>query len=478
MNSEPSIPETTTLAAPDVEVLLVKARAVFTDKEQERGTPEAPTQAGFLALARAGKEVWNAWRKAYPIPRADFNGLDFRGDIGINFSGFSFGNGAMFNDAQFGNGANFDGAQFDDGARFHATKFGNGARFHATKFGNGARFSDAQFGNDAMFNGAQFDNRARFCSAQFGNSAMFNGAQFGNGANFDGAQFGNGASFAAWDELITQNFWRERGGEEFFVQQRGSYAGAHGLRSDAFHGISFRGAQFKGDVSFQGRTFLSKTDFGQTLDKMTVKTPDGERVIPKGQPTRFKGIPNFHGCTLYQNTSFDHAEFLAPPSAETARAYRTLKLAFAQQHAIREEQRFFKLEMQAETGIVTGHRKRLYQLYEIVSDYGFSHTRPFKYWLYCLVGFALIYGLLTGTYGWNGNISWERTMQWAHYALLNAVPLPGFDKTLEVLRGDLFPRGATIQLLLTVLEILHKTFSLLAFFLIGLALRNLFKMKG
>ncbi|MEQ1814802.1 MAG: hypothetical protein ABL860_10205 [Candidatus Nitrotoga sp.] len=165
-------------------------------------------------------------------------------------------------------------------------------------------------------------------------------------------------------------------------------------------------------------------------------------------------------------------------SAGAARAYRTLKLAFAQQHAIREEQKFFRLEMQAETGIATGNKKRLYQLYEKISDYGFSLMRPLKYWLYCLAGFTLIYGLLTGTYGWNGNISWERTMQWMHYALLNAVPLPGFDKTLDVLRSELFSKAAIIQFLVTMLEILHKTVSLVAFFLIGLALRNLFKMKG
>ena len=77
MNSEPSKSETSTLSAPDVAALLVKARAVFAENEQEHGTPEAPTQAGFLALARAGKEVWSAWRKAYPEPIPDFIGVDF-----------------------------------------------------------------------------------------------------------------------------------------------------------------------------------------------------------------------------------------------------------------------------------------------------------------------------------------------------------------------------------------------------------------
>lgn len=50
--------------------------------------------------------------------------------------------------------------------------------------------------------------------------------------------------------------------------------------------------------------------------------------------------------------------------------------------------------------------------------------------------------------------------------------------TPEVLRSGLFSKEATIQFFVTVLEILHKTVSLVAFFLVGLALRNLFKMKG
>jgi len=476
MKQEPTPLETTTPAVPlDTEALLVKVQAVFAENEQERGTPAVPTKVGFLALARAGKEVWNTWRKTYPEPLPDFSEIDFTGDAAIDFSGFSFTGGELGQAIIYC--VNFSGCTFGREARFNSAQFGDWARFDSAQFGKLANFKDTQFGEWAWFGGAQFGERADFDGAQFDERADFDGAQFGYGARFNGAQFGDWASFHAWDVSRIQNFWKEMMSEEF-AQQRASYAEARGLRSDAFNRISFCGVQFKGDVSFQGRTFLSETDFGPTLSKIFMNTPNGEKVIPEDQPTRFKDIPNFHGCTLHQNTSFDDAEFSAPPSAESARAYRTLKLAFAQQHAIREEQRFFKLEMQAETGIATGNKKRLYQLYEKISDYGFSHTRPFKYWLYCLAGFALIYGLLTGTYGWNGNISWERTLQWVHYALLNAVPLPGFDKTLEFLRIELFPIHPWTQLLVTVLEILHKTVSLVAFFLIGLALRNLFKMKG
>jgi len=57
--------------------------------------------------------------------------------------------------------------------------------------------------------------------------------------------------------------------------------------------------------------------------------------------------------------------------------------------------------------------------------------------------------------------------------------LPGLDKWSDSLRQCLFPTasGAWQGIMLAGILMLHKAFSLLAFFLMGLALRNLFKMK-
>ena len=309
MKQEPTPLEPPTPAAPDVEALLDKVRALFADKEQERGTPEAPTKAGFLALARSGKEVWNTWRKAYPEPMPDFSGVDFTELTAIDFSGFSFtggvikqgiiscvnftgckfGDEANFYGAQFGLGAGFKDAWFGDGACFKGTQFDGFARFEGARFGNRARFEGARFGELAKFDGAQFGEGAGFEGVQFGNWAGFDGVQFGVGAGFKGAQFGKGARFTAWDTLRTQKFWEVHKASD---QQRVEYAKANGLRSDAFHSISFRGTQFHGYVDFQGRIFLSKTDFSLAS---------------------FKNIPYFHGCALHQDTSFDDAEFLLHP---------------------------------------------------------------------------------------------------------------------------------------------------------------------
>src|SRR5688572_7290900 len=64
--------------------------ALFAGHEQERGTCDAPTKAGFLALARAGSKVWNAWRAAWPISHADFSDTDFT-EAPVDFAQFVFG---------------------------------------------------------------------------------------------------------------------------------------------------------------------------------------------------------------------------------------------------------------------------------------------------------------------------------------------------------------------------------------------------
>jgi hypothetical protein len=66
---------------------------------------------------------------------------------------------------------------------------------------------------------------------------------------------------------------------------------------------------------------------------------------------------------------------------------------------------------------------------------------------------------------------------WIEFSLTQALPLPGLDKLSENLRGKLFPADGLISIGVTFFVILHKVITLLALFLMGLALRNLFKLK-
>jgi uncharacterized membrane protein len=63
------------------------------------------------------------------------------------------------------------------------------------------------------------------------------------------------------------------------------------------------------------------------------------------------------------------------------------------------------------------------------------------------------------------------------FTLLQALPLPGLDKWSDSLRSVLFPAEGWKSAIFIVSLMLHKAISMLALFLSGLALRNLFKMK-
>lgn len=481
--------------------------AVFADPE--KGTPNKITQAGCLALARLGREAWNTWRSKYPSQgdafyvsnAVDFSGVDFRKEH-MHFDSFIFGHGANFKNTQFGQ-ANFVGAQFGERANFIGAKLGYCPSFYDARFGYGANFSGAQsiegaiftsvkFGDHICFDGAQFGDSTNFNQARFGNGASFVGTQFGNSTNFEFTEFGESVTFisCSWASLTSQ--YRGCSDELEAIK---AWAGERGLSPETFKSISFAGANFTDRVDFSGRTFEGHTSFG---------------CINAYWPTKFGKAPLFHNCKLHQDTTFDGAEFPEPSSDPlendiAVRAYRTLKLAFSQHQAIREEQRFFRLEMAEEAAKLVSTRQQtsrkkqssflgllketikiishyirvcLFFSYKWFSNYGFSFGRPML-----LLFFALL--VFLGVYTWLADLTpcllthadCQIRYDLIQFTLLQTLPLPGLDKWSDCLRSELFSEGGWKSVAFTAALMFHKAISLLAVFLVGLALRNLFKMK-
>lgn len=472
------------------------------------GTPDEPTRAGFLALARLGKTVWNAWRNAYPCeinisvlgeisssgPLVDLTGYDFSENI--NFAGFQFGDGANFEGVCFSKWAVFEGAQFGVRANFNFTRFEDYTVFLGAQFDEDAKFTGAKFKGQTTFEGGQFDCHACFRGAQFLCSVIdFKGVQFGDFASFSCAIF---ESYAEFDGDSWAGLGYSVYGEN--LDDRRVWAESRNLDPKKFGRISFGGAQFLGGAGFSNRCFTRAANFGLTNEYSTTlhflrdshgKIVPGKIIeevkITKDQPTFFKYPPEFHNSILHQDTTFNGAIFpkKAHGNEMCARAYRTLKLAFAQQHAVREEQRFFKLEMAEEAELDAGAKQWLYHIYKEVSDYGFSLIRPLVWGLVLTGLFAVIYGLLMWgsdqsaglAFLTNAQYNHHLTIQWLQFTLLNLFPLPGFNDTLQELRDNLFGDSGWWPLLAIIVEVLHKICILLAIFLIGLALRNLFKLK-
>ncbi len=477
-----------------IEIQGIAAQQILREffRNREHGKPDRISKAGCLALYQKSIEVgaggtfhvlWNAWREAFPLRndkvrwlnKVDFSEVDFDAIHHDNFSMFMFGDHADFRDAKFaersrfkqthfgiesdfshavwGRHSNFDDARWGDGSTFKAAQWGADCSFEGAVWGDDVRFRGAcweknarfirtRFGVNSYFRGARWSRNPSFFGARFGEHADLRGTQFSYGTDFRNTSWGDGVNFQArtWDQLrqdfTTDDLWKKSKQE----------AEDWGSSPDAFLDIDFSGAVFEGSADFSNRHFKTKTRFVGTT---------------------FHKAPLFHGCELHQDTSFDGATFPKPTGDKDAsRAYETLKLAFSKQQAVRAEQDFFRLEMDEETRREKRLKWLAFWLYNLFSDYGFSIGRPLLLLLASTFWFAWIKGDLS-----NPSVCWitdSNCTLLIKESLALGLSLPGLDAGSKVS----YQAQSWFGFLL-----LHKVISLAALFLMGLALRNLFKFK-
>ncbi len=470
--------------------------------------PENITRDECLALARCGADAWNKWRDEFPLIQlgvdefrniADFSGVDFRSNV-IDFFDLRLGDHAKFHGAifdhqsnfvehVFGSFVDFSKAHFKYRGSFGRAAFGHSVNFSGAIFGDGgADFEGASFGTWANFCSAVFLGRANFQGTRFGKFAFFLGTVFDDAADFSAAQFGSHAGFMgrSWD-VLNRQFKK-------FAPVAYQSSDLKELRPDAFNYCCFDGCEFEGVVNFSNREFLEAASFSSLKSDLQIRrraTFDSggpsrvetsahieEQVFPAGKAVWFGAPPIFHGCKLHQDFALAEAIFPTPTGQEQSiHAYRTLKLAFSQQQATREEQRFFRLEMAEEAKAAENSRdpaQWLYIAYRELADFGFSVRRPALLLVVMLMLMLPLYARQAGLQAcWTSSADCNMTGPLIQFASAHA--LPGFEKLAEPASKTLFGDQLGVWTVLTLL--LHKAVSLLALFLIGLALRNLFKMK-
>lgn len=486
--------------------------------------PTRITPAECLALARCGVDAWNSWRQNFPSEPffeaniASFSGVDFTNED-IDFSGFRFdgvdfsnavlGRRQKFRNCSFGR-ANFSNAKFShfgffEGSIFNACDFDGVeflkfVNFNAVLLGGTANFRRCKFHEEAFFGGVCATGDTHFNYSIFLKEAYFSGATFLDWANFVCCEFHKDAIFDGRSiQALKQTFrkppfshsWEE-------IEKR---LQINGGAPDQFSELSFDGSEFLGRVSFRNRNFTGRTSFdiGRKFREARVRLINGKEQVEEiydSQPVRFGKPPEFFDSKLCQQVSFDHARFPAPLGGpEAARCYRVLKQSFAAHQSTREEQRFFRLEMAEEAGmawslwglLATWWNERsqqqktelpparlFFKLYAELSNFGFSVARPATMFFSALLVAAVLYAWQAGLM-WCGGKAVACTMTPSLIQFTLGQALPGFEKFAEPATKALFGDQLGVWTVLTLF--LHKAVSVLALFLIGLALRNLFKMK-
>jgi hypothetical protein len=442
--------------------------------------PSNITPEECLALARCGATAWNQWRKEHPgdpmdgINTASFSRYDFVLDK-IEFQEFYFGL-ADFSNARFPSEQDFRRCTFDEGTRFVAavfdglvkfdgsqfntvdfsrTEFHGLVSFQACNFQDLSKFENCCFNDDAIFLGALFHRDVRFDRTQFVKIAGFQGALFGSKISFRSCLFEGAAEFEALNWSHLRSVFNESGAD---LNKALELAEMSSLSPNAFaDSINFSASVFKSEASFKGRTF-------------------GWRSIFDG--AQFDDPPQFFDCKINQQLTFDQVGFPEPTGKpDSARAYRALKLAYSQQQATREEQHFFRLEMAEEAKAAECSHEPvqwLYIVYREFAEFGFSLWRPALLLFITLVLMLPLYAWQAGLQVcWPGSAACNMAGPLIQFASAHA--LPGFEKLAEPASKVLFGDQLGVWTVLTVL--LHKAVSVSALFLMGLALRNLFKMK-
>ncbi|TMO54247.1 DUF4097 domain-containing protein [Pseudoalteromonas phenolica] len=222
-----------------------------------------------------GRETWNKWVEENPVADVIFIGVDFRTYETVSFNGYIFPEGLVdFSNANFGNGTtSFQRADFGKGqVSFTHASFDKGyVSFYCAKFGEGeVDFLGVSFGNgDVIFTGANFGNgNVHFQFARFGKGKVkFSGIELKSGYfNISEVKFGDG-------DLIFSHSSFASSGVSFARSEFGN--GKVDFEKVLFGSgnVSFAGAIFKNnDLNFSGINVGGNFEFNDISGSSNIKS--------------------------------------------------------------------------------------------------------------------------------------------------------------------------------------------------------------
>jgi len=408
--------------------------------------------------AASGAAKWNAWAEI----RSESSSVDLSNDtLEIrDFSSFVFPGSVIFDGTRFAVDVSFRGACFKGPVFFRGAVFEN-ADFRSARFENEVHFSNVRSFLNADFSLAYFASESHWHQVQFTESANFRNATFQEFANFEGTRFLGASIF-----------------EDAIFREAARFRGASFLKQ-----VSFQRTKFSGDADFSGSSFIDpRTDFSAV---QFAKVPDFRSV-------EFKVTPNLHDSkvryAVIQDAPWWQRALKRAQDAEDAARYRRLKQLAADAKDHEQELKYFAMELRA---------KRFWTkspfgadivnlLYDWVSSFGQSVGRPVLVLLsVTALSTAILYMSATPTidspYSEQPAAQGVRVVAAFRVALSNIALLIGGDKwgsraaAVKQLWGS---ESTSFGALGDLAALGQSAVSLFLIFLIGLGLRNRFRIGG
>lgn len=449
-----------------------------------------------IGLWQKGKDEWNNWVKENPDADVSFESVDFskyrtRKEPFIRFHSYNFPKGNVnFNYATFGDGnVMFGDATFDDGnVSFSSAIFGDGdVSFSSTTFGNGGIF----------FNGATFGSgNLSFGCVNFGDGdVLFDGVNFSKTiVSFDRATFGDGwvlfantvfgAEYVGFNNVNFGDGYISFEGATFsgktvsFARATFGYGSLHFLKTKFLNEtITFSPCKFKGQVIFDSCEFtdnfnqltFQNAQFEDALSLQNINVP----CPIDFRNTKLSNQLSLDGLTCRLNRKREKGFEIIEDKEDIHRFTRLKELAESNK-AHEQAMAFHADEQRAKRWVKTGFFGSLMDMvFSEASNYGQSVMRPAFYFIISILIFASLYCGMADKEHQHPN---EKVSLVLTVSLANSVPFLSINKnTKEYLLPKLFDKPKLHKKLYWLMGT-QALISMMLLFLIGLGLRNRFRI--
>jgi uncharacterized protein YjbI with pentapeptide repeats len=314
------------------------------------------------------------------------------------------------------------------------------APFTRAEFHSKADFSKAAFFGLAIFDDSTFSSVAYFTEAYFRPGAFFNRVKFSGFADFNKTAFFESALFFEATFSSTAYF-RETA-----------------FSSDVF----FKGAKFSGETTFGAAEFSGDADFGSCEFKSQTRFSRAKFT---------SRVPVFYDTKLREGTDWGLSTWPPPPkdhkdAQAQVFAYGRLKAEMDRLNRPLDAQIFFAKELRAHRELEKRYspQRALNFLYQIFSFYGASAELPM---LWLLVLFLLGFGFFALIPVYKGApLSYDEAAGLSFTNLISFLP---YKPNKDIIEG--------LSPFAKIIGDLQSFLGVLLLFLLGLALRNRFRMK-
>lgn len=313
-------------------------------------------------------------------------------------------------------------------------------QMYKSYFQESASFTDAQFQESASFTDAQFQGGVDFTDAQFQDSVGFTDAQFQEWADFRGAEFQGlayfkGAEFQGWAD--------------------------------------FEGAHFQDWANFEGVKFQNRADFTGAQFEDTADFQNGQFATP---PMFSKA--KIDTVFFSENRKYFQNDSPKLDAAQSKHAWQVLIKLMDDMHNLPQRQIFHEKLLQIEELEEKNKAvKCLYKTYRNIGS-GYSILWPFVYLKLCIFTFAHYYYLISNNVALSISYAFANSLPFlssSRKGATNFLDSIAVDEQCEI--ASLFSDEACQQIIAMFLAGFQNFLSLIFLFLIGLALRNRFRIK-